>query len=79
MNIHVTINYSTETNLDEVETCNRYALPWELVTVTGDYSHHYETVNGCDSLVSIHVIINHSAETNLDDAADVTNTSCLGN
>jgi hypothetical protein len=36
-----------------------YTLPWGgAVTTSGDYLHTYQTVNGCDSVVTAHITIN---------------------
>src|SRR5436189_193483 len=59
--IHVTINPSFNLTAAPMTVCVTATLPWgQVVTVTGDYAHHYETINGCDSLVTIHVTINPS-------------------
>jgi hypothetical protein len=31
-----------------------------LVTTSGDYLHTYQTVNGCDSVVTAHITINQA-------------------
>ncbi|MBI3189108.1 MAG: hypothetical protein HYZ33_00510, partial [Ignavibacteriales bacterium] len=56
---HVTINNSIATEFSATG-CNSYTLPWggEPVTNSGDYTHTYQTVNGCDSVVTAHVTIN---------------------
>ncbi|MEP7375098.1 MAG: hypothetical protein ABI675_16995, partial [Chitinophagaceae bacterium] len=45
---------------DFTETaCLTYSLPWgSAVTNTGDYTHIYQGVNGCDSVVTVHIKIN---------------------
>ncbi|MBI5214348.1 MAG: carboxypeptidase regulatory-like domain-containing protein [Ignavibacteriae bacterium] len=57
----VTINPNVSTEFSAT-ACNSYELPWggEPVTTSGDYSHTYQTVNGCDSVVTAHVTINLS-------------------
>ena len=55
--------------------CNSYTLPWgDAVTTSGDYTHTYQTVNGCDSVVTAHITINNSAATSFDATACNTYT-----
>jgi len=57
--IHVTINSSYNETGDPISGCVSYTLPWsDVASATGDYSHTYTSVEGCDSTVSIHVTIN---------------------
>jgi NADH:ubiquinone oxidoreductase subunit B-like Fe-S oxidoreductase len=59
---HVTINHSYNVNSASATACNSYTLPWgATVAASGNYSHHYNAIAGCDSLVTIHVTINSSA------------------
>ncbi|MBS1657826.1 MAG: T9SS type A sorting domain-containing protein, partial [Bacteroidetes bacterium] len=52
-------------------SCDSYTLPWGAsVSASGDYSHTYATVNGCDSVVTAHVTINHAA------VSSISATSC---
>jgi hypothetical protein len=42
--------------------CLTYTLPWGgAVTTSGDYLHTYQSVNGCDSVVTAHITINTAA------------------
>src|SRR5439155_483037 len=59
---HVTINYSSAPSSYNQTSCNSYSLPWGgSATTTGDYSHTYTNVSGCDSAVTAHVTINYSS------------------
>ena len=52
--------------------CLNYTLPWgAVVTASGDYVHTYQTVNGCDSVVTAHVTINNGT------ASEFTDEICL--
>src|SRR5437870_5383370 len=58
---HVTINPSfnlTSAPISEIVTATLPSA--QVVTAIDDYGHLYQTVNGCDSLVTIHVTINPS-------------------
>ncbi len=49
-----------------ISACNIYTLPWGVAeTNSGDYSHTYNSIRGCDSVVTIHLTINHSSITSL--------------
>jgi gliding motility-associated-like protein len=38
--------------------CSRYPLPWgEVATQSGDYQHTYQSIGGCDSVVTAHILI----------------------
>ena len=53
-----------------------YTLPWGVtpVTTSGDYAHTYQTVNGCDSVVTAHITINNSVATSFEATACNTYT-----
>jgi NADH:ubiquinone oxidoreductase subunit B-like Fe-S oxidoreductase len=44
------------------------------VTTSGDYLHTYQTVNGCDSVVTAHITINTAASSQFTAAACLTYT-----
>ena len=45
-------------------------MPWGTnATVTGDYSHTYQTVKGCDSVVTAHITINNSTSSSFNATA----------
>src|SRR5207253_2675716 len=51
--------------------CANYTLPWgTVVTTSGDYSHVYQTVLGCDSTVTAHITIGTGGH------SDTTVTAC---
>ena len=53
----LTINYSSSSSFTG-NACSSYILPWDsTVTQTGNYTHHYQTIHGCDSLVTAHITI----------------------
>ncbi|MEI9810391.1 MAG: cellulose binding domain-containing protein [Bacteroidota bacterium] len=61
--VHVTINYPSAPTSFNAMACSSYVLPWETtVTVSGNYTHTYPNINGCDSVVTAHVIINYPSE-----------------
>jgi hypothetical protein len=45
-----------------VSACEQYQLPWggNPVTASGDYTNTYQSISGCDSIVTAHVVINHA-------------------
>ena len=70
----MTFNNSVATAF-EATACNTYSLPGgDEVTTSGDYTHTYQTVNGCDSVVTAHITINNSVATAFDAAACNTYT-----
>jgi subtilisin-like proprotein convertase family protein len=67
VNYSVTIHAaSASTNLSAT-ACTSFTLPWNTIaTISGNYSHTYTNVNGCDSVVNYSVTIHAaSASTNL--------------
>jgi hypothetical protein len=58
--LHLTIHYSSEPVSFDTSACTSLILPWSETPITssGDYSHHYTNINGCDSFVTAHVTIN---------------------
>ncbi|MEI9810390.1 MAG: hypothetical protein WDO16_22335 [Bacteroidota bacterium] len=60
---HITINYPSEPTSFNATACGHYALPWETtVTASGDYTHTYSNISGCDSVVTAHITINYPSE-----------------
>jgi uncharacterized protein YjdB len=56
----ITVNQGSSSSFNAT-ACNSYMLPWGTVVGTsGDYTHTYAAVNGCDSVVTAHVTINQS-------------------
>ncbi|MEO6000663.1 MAG: gliding motility-associated C-terminal domain-containing protein, partial [Chitinophagaceae bacterium] len=57
---HITISNSVTSEFS-VTTCKNYDLPWGTsISSTGDYTHTYQTVDGCDSLVTAQITISNS-------------------
>src|SRR6185436_1810497 len=72
-----TINNSAASSFP-VTACNTYTLPWgDVVTTSGDYTHTYQTVNGCDSVVTAHITINAIPATPVVAVADNCGSSVL--
>ncbi len=69
LTLHLTINKSASTTLPAVTECNKYY--WadvDTTIITGGthtYQHVFQTIHGCDSIVSITVTINVPYETTL--------------
>jgi hypothetical protein len=87
--LHLTINYSSEPTSFDISGCTSLMLPWsETVTISGDYSHTYTNVNGCDSVITAHVTINQIPAVSItpggpttfcpDGSVDLTATSAAG-
>jgi hypothetical protein len=56
---HVTINHAVAGASENVSGTSSYALPWGTTAVqSGYYTHLYQNINGCDSLVTYYVVIN---------------------
>lgn len=56
---HITINHAVAGASFNANGISTYTLPWgEQVTSSGYYTHLYQNVNGCDSLVTAYVVIN---------------------
>jgi hypothetical protein len=57
--LHATINKSTSSTMAPVNECNKYywASADTLITTSGTYTHVFQTVAGCDSVVSLTVTI----------------------
>jgi hypothetical protein len=52
---HITINQALSSQFTAA-ACLTYTLPWGgAVTTSGDYLHTYQSVNGCDSVVTAHI------------------------
>jgi hypothetical protein len=66
---HITINTAASSQFTAA-ACLTYTLPWGgAVTTSGDYTHTYQTVNGCDSVVTAHITINTAASSQFTAAA----------
>ncbi len=63
--LHLTINYSTASTETPVEVCDSYywANADTTITTTGTYTHVFQTVLGCDSVVTLQATINKSVAT----------------
>ena len=72
VNDSLTITIHPIFNTDySITECNSYLLPWGgSVTISGDYSHTYSSIYGCDSMVTAHVTINYSS------TSSTTQTAC---
>ncbi|MBS1658796.1 MAG: hypothetical protein JST18_11975, partial [Bacteroidetes bacterium] len=70
----LSVNPSYSVSLPAATSCDAYTTPWgQEATTSGDYSHLYSSINGCDSLVSISVTINSSYQTLAADVSDCGN------
>ena len=69
--LHLTINYSAASTETPVTECDTYywANADTTITTTGTYTHVFQTVLGCDSVVTLSATINKSVAVN---APDVT-------
>jgi hypothetical protein len=55
----ITVNSAASSEFTAA-ACFLYNLPWgNIVTTSGDYVHTYQTINGCDSIVTAHITINN--------------------
>ncbi|MEI9810389.1 MAG: hypothetical protein WDO16_22330 [Bacteroidota bacterium] len=60
---HITINYPGEPTSFNATACGSYTLPWgDVATSSNAYTHTYQNVNGCDSVVTAHITINYPSE-----------------
>ena len=65
----ITVNTAVSSEFTAAD-CFLYNLPWgDIVTTSGDYIHTYQTINGCDSIVTAHITI--------DNAPDVTTNATV--
>ena len=66
--LHLTINYHAETTKPAETACDSYywAEADTTITTTGTYVHVFNTVLGCDSIVTFNATINNSAATTAD-------------
>jgi trimeric autotransporter adhesin len=54
----ITVNQPASSSFS-ASACSSYTLPWGgSVSTSGDYVHTYQTVGGCDSVVTAHITIN---------------------
>ena len=73
MTANITIHYSTSSSFSATG-CGNYTLPWgTVVTISGDYTHHYSTTFSCDSLVTAHITID-----TISASTSKTNVTCNG-
>lgn len=63
--LHLTINYSAASTETPVEVCDSYywASADTTITTTGVYTHIFQTIHGCDSVVTLSATINNSVAT----------------
>ena len=61
----VTINYSADTTITAVTECNSYywAAVDTTITESGNFTHVFQTIHGCDSVVTLPVTIHYSDST----------------
>jgi hypothetical protein len=58
----ITVNSAASSEFTAA-ACFLYNLPWgNIVTTSGDYVHTYQTINGCDSIVTAHITINNTPD-----------------
>ena len=63
--LHLTVNYSAASTEEPVTECNSYYWKAADTTITksGNYTHVFQTVHGCDSVVTLPVTIHYSDTT----------------
>ena len=63
--LHLTINYSAASTETPVVACDTYywANADTTITTTGTYTHVFQTILGCDSVVTLQATINNSVAT----------------
>jgi uncharacterized protein YegP (UPF0339 family) len=69
VSLDVTIYHAADTTyLPKEKACESYTHQWiagvdTVITTSGIYTHTYNTIHGCDSVVSLEVDIHHAADT----------------
>lgn len=59
----ITINHGVVGDSISLSGISPFALPWgQVVMSSGYYSHLYQNINGCDSLVTAYVVVNMPAD-----------------
>ncbi|MCR4681661.1 MAG: T9SS type A sorting domain-containing protein [Bacteroidales bacterium] len=64
-NVTAVMNETYDTEFSET-ACDSFVWAGQTYSISGDYQHTFQSVNGCDSIVTLHLTVNQSQQTTVD-------------